>query len=557
MNNIPITTGVIGHRDAVLTAAHKQVVQDIFGQLVKKYPNSPVVLFSQLAKGVDTAVAQWFLELKDRHGYDFRLIVPLPYDKAYYEKTQFGTADELATFRHLLTRSERYFELNRLSDNAKRQLHQNPNANTGELNTYYRDGGEFVADNATLLIAIWDEKDNGATGGTAETVFYRKTGSYRIHITPHIFDKDGPLISIPCVRRGQTGTWPGKDYTGEILADDTIRKTLQKIEEINTEGQKIPPEAIRKKAKGLFPHTDAIADQEKFLRNSYAIIDIQAIASQKTYFFILKSLFVIGFVTYVFFEIYKHLGLHTGIFFITLSLIGFAIGLYRLPLGQRSHRKYIENRVLAEALRIQFFWHLAGIRETVANHILRLHRREYEWIRYLINGIYGISYRTDAPPAVEPAIQEHWIRNQKNFFSSRINKYKKMVSRLKRWEAGTFILGVILLVILFLAHRSKAYHHLVEWLIVADSIVFGVFGLIKAYYEKRSYEQLIHQYNLMFDIYHSADAKLNELKQRASGRKYARLFKAIVKLAGKEALIENGNWYMVYKDKKPEIEGLG
>jgi len=550
----PPKTFIIGHRDAMLTVAHKQAVQEIFRQLVKKYPNSPFVLFSQLAKGVDTMVAQWFLELKNKHGYDFRLIVSLPYDKAYYEKTQFETAKELATFRDILAQSERYFELNRLSDKTKQQLDKKPNANPEELNTYYRDSGEFVADSSNILIAIWDEIDNGATGGTAETVFYKKTGSYHTHITPHIFDKNGTLISIACNRQGQNKTLQLKnDYLSQVLKDSAIQKTLQKIEEINSSIKKIPKETIQQNAEWLFPTNKIIDKQAKLLQNWYAITDSQTIKSQKTYFFILKALFLLGFIIYVFFEIYKHLGLLTSIFFITISLITFAVGLYRLPLGKHSHRKYIENRVLAEALRVQFFWHIAGIKDSVANHIIRLHRKEYEWIRHITNGIYGVSFQEEQPEINQSLIHTHWIVNQKDFFESRVKKDEKKVSHFKIWEFVTFGLGIILLIVLFIIPKNEENHHLVEWLIVADSIVFGVFGLIKAYFEKRGYEQLINQYELMRDIYAFADDKLKEIDPEEHKEK----FNKIIELAGKEALIENGNWYMIYKDKKPEMEGIG
>ena len=53
MKKLPITVGIVGHRDAILTKDHFSMLEKVFDDLHTKYTQSPVVLFSQLAEGVD------------------------------------------------------------------------------------------------------------------------------------------------------------------------------------------------------------------------------------------------------------------------------------------------------------------------------------------------------------------------------------------------------------------------------------------------------------------------------------------------------------------------
>jgi hypothetical protein len=46
MNKIPITVGIIGHLDAIITNKHNEIIKKLFNDISTKYPNSPVTLFS-------------------------------------------------------------------------------------------------------------------------------------------------------------------------------------------------------------------------------------------------------------------------------------------------------------------------------------------------------------------------------------------------------------------------------------------------------------------------------------------------------------------------------
>ncbi|MGM0666372.1 MAG: hypothetical protein ACQETA_03540, partial [Bacteroidota bacterium] len=78
---------------------------------------------------------------------------------------------------------------------------------------------------------------------------------------------------------------------------------------------------------------------------------------------------------------------------------------------------------------------------------------------------------------------------------------------------------------------------------------------IRAYIKTKSYEQLLNQYEIMQVIYKRAEAKINELNSsQMEQQERLAYFRELFFIIGKEALIENGIWYLIFKDKEPEIE---
>jgi hypothetical protein len=234
------------------------------------------------------------LELKEEYQRDYNLVVPIPYNVETYKKTQFANPEQLKHFNYLLTKAERVFELT---------------DDTAEKNEYYRQGGEFVADSSMILIALWDEVDNGKTGGTADTVRYKIDGSYNDKIAKHIFDAKGSLISLHCNRKRTINP------VNIILEDDllqklldknhSIKKALDKVEFLNIQAIKKGKLEFKRFGSCLYSNTKTLNKNAVLLKDYFVITGAQAIQSHKRYNFRLLSLFILGFVFIGFFEAYK------------------------------------------------------------------------------------------------------------------------------------------------------------------------------------------------------------------------------------------------------------
>lgn len=556
MQKIPITIGIVGHRDAIITQEHQEKILQVFKDISTQYPNSPIVLFSQLAIGADTAVAQLFLDYKKQNNCNFQLIVPFTYNVAYFKKTQFATQEQLDTFNQLLSQSERSFTLNQLSKETKALLDKDKNAYCKELDAFYRLGGEFIADSAIVLIALWENFDNKLEGGSANIVTYKKTGSYQKFISEHIFDTQGNLVSIACNRAGNNRPLQFEDnYFSNLLQDSSIKKALDKIEALNT--AHIEKTVVNKSANYLFPKENTLDSNTETLKNIFAFVDAKANKNQLNYNRILKGLFILGFVIFGVFETYKHLGLHQELFFATLALLAFAFGVFKFSYNWKNHKKYIENRVLSEALRVQFFWNIARIKKSVSKYVLRIHKKEYNWLKHILLAIYGYSYLNDNSKKENTAtIKKYWIDNQKNYFTKKVEELEVKEKNYKIVSYLFFGAGILVLIAIYCINLKNEHSKYIHLLIVLDSMFFGLFALIKAYFEKKGYEQIKTQYTLMQSIYTASSKKIDEIDQLNNANEIDEI-DHILFLTGKEAVVENGNWYMIYKDKKPEVEGIG
>jgi hypothetical protein len=557
-SRIPITVGILGNRDAILTEDHKIQIEKLFNDIDKRYPNAPVTLFSQLAIGADTFVAELFLGLKESENRQYNLIVPIPYDIEEYKDIQFKTKKQREIFNSLLLKAEHFFVLENNDDiKDKKQL--------------YRLGGKFVSDSSILLISIWDGTVKGVQadgiGGTAEIVQYKINGTFNNDADNQILDSEGSLISIHCERKNKKNGIPFQikniypDLDG-ILNDKSIDKTLHKIVLYN--------KSIRSK----FQKADNAIDRLKQIRS---IIKTETTNKQKNYNNTLLLFFILGFIFFSMFEVFKHLGLTLWAFVLIFSvLLISAVKLYRAN-KVRSLHNYIEGRVLSEALRVQIYWNLSDINKNVSDYILRIHKSEYNWIKHFIQAINGLTYNTSKTrnKSIE-YIKNDWIISQISFFNGRINKIRKYKFYLSNVSFYTLIIGVIgLLGIAYCKFSNpelftvvplefpfndhylhiKHLEHKLHFYIIIDSVFFGISAFSKAFLDKKGYKQIENQYILSKSLFSSTLTQMNiELNDDSSKIVKEKELDRLLFLVGKEALIETGNWYLIMKEKDPEFE---
>lgn len=545
IERIPITVGIIGHLDAIITDDHKKIIARLFDDISARYPHSPVCLFSQLAEGTDTEIAELFLSIRRQTSRDYRLIVPLPYDLDEYKSKL--DPENARRFEDLLAAAERYFVIEHHDTHSQSDL--------------YRFGGQFVADSSMILIALWENEDNGKKGGTADIVKYKISGSFEEEVVDNVFDMKSSLISLTCNRKSgdpKSIDLPSKPLLDELLKDGSVTRTLEKVEELNRSLAKMPEDTIRKSENYLFEDQHTLSGPMTMLRRYFAVIDATAIGNQKVNNLVTASLFVLGFIILFFFEWYKHLGLDPNMLIATTGLIVVAYVIFRLSHQWHNHSRFLENRALAEALRIQFFWELGGVKRPVAEYILRIHKAELNWIKYILHAIYGLCYEGALHAGADRQIKSSWLTDQRQYFDKRIALIHRIHKRHEIISRTALALAFAAIVSIFFLEKYYEEHHLLHPIIVVIGSLFGIFAISKGYVEKKGYSQILNQYTLMRDIYASVLQKVAEIELDSRGAHTKRKqLERLYYLAGKEALIENGNWYIVFKEKEPEVEGVG
>ena len=96
-----------------------------------------------------------------------------------------------------------------------------------------------------------------------------------------------------------------------------------------------------------------------------------------------------------------------------------------------------------------------------------------------------------------------------------------------------------------------------NYLQVVIGTLLSIFALIRAFTKIKGYDQLLNQYDLMNVLYQKAEAKIVQVSSGLyEADEELTYLKELFFVIGKEALIENGNWYLILKEKEPGIEGI-
>jgi hypothetical protein len=549
-DRIPITVGVVGHLDVITTDEQRLQIENLFKDLAVRYPNSPVYLFSSIAEGADRYVAKIFLDLKgenEEYKEKFELIVPTPFELEEYKNDFSDESDR--EFNELLKHSKRNFFVGYEGKDIDRPQQ-------------YLKTGKLVADSSLILIALWDGKE-GKKGGTADIVKHKITGDDDT-VAESTFEYDGTVFILPSSRSKSpyqvSASLANKEALSldHILKDPVLKDALEKIEEINSDSLTIDQPEFEKSQSYLFRIPEKLTAPQKSILKWYSIMDILSLHFRKRDIHITILLFVLGLLLILAFESYSNIIFDRWVLVIAMIILIGATLIYYYSRKTSNHKKYLYNRTLAEALRIHFYWNIAGINKNVSDYILRIHRKEFTWVKHILSSVYGITYNNGSISSETiNDLTDNWVKNQAGFFKSAIEKMTKQISFYHNISNLSFVIAFVLLASILLFGKFYETSNYLNGLLVIIGALLGVFALIKAYIQMKGYEPLVNQYELMHVIYQRAESKINEVNDLPMDINEKQSYlKELFFVIGKEALIENGNWYLIFKEKEPEVEGI-
>jgi hypothetical protein len=219
------------------------------------------------------------------------------------------------------------------------------------------------------------------------------------------------------------------------------------------------------------------------------------------------------------------------------------------------HSKNLDYRALAEGLRVQIFWHLSGLTDSVADHYLRKQRGELTWIRQAIRAI-NIYDWVENQENIE-VVYWHWIRNQAPWFSESAKKNQDNAKNKSGWIKTLFLSGLILIIVLLVGHVTTVIPptsllHNVLILLIAFLPATG--ALLHHYVEKMAFEEQAKQYERMAALFAKADEEVKKLlnapvQNEATQQKAEEVLFEL----GKEALEENGDWVLLHRKRQLEL----
>lgn len=588
---LPIVFGITGHRDLRpedLPALEKRV-EAIFAEFRARYPHTPLTLLSPLAEGADRLAARVAL----RQGV--RLVVPLPMPREEYVK-DFESGSSRAQFDELARQADRVFELPLLTGNTADAI-ANPGPPRAEQ---YALAGAYIAYHCQLLIALWSGIPCGEIGGTADVVGYKREGipercrealspsggTPRAYLDP---PENGPVYHIVTPRAKHPGImgepfslhkhFPREDEE-DAEAEATFARIYENIDAFNENALLVARDpaltALRKTNEGYLlseAETATLPDSLRTLRDRYAIADTLAQHFQRLTFQTLKRLCILVFVAVLSFELSAKLVPDNGwLALVFPALLAATYGLWYSTVRKGKWQdRYQDYRALAEGMRVEFFWRLAGLPTSVADHYLRKQRGELDWIRIAIRNMGEAALAPTLPlDAPEQArrfglVREHWVQNQARYFHRAAHRDDRELERYEAWVKALMIASPVVAVLTALSllfppalahwmHSKETGGYLThKLLIILVFVLAGVAGVLHTYVDKRALSQHAKQYERMGTLFAAAEHRIKEFL----GREKPAEARQVVFELGREALAENGDWVMTHRERPVDVPHAG
>ena len=562
---VPFVIGVTGHRDLRLEdiLLLEKRVRSVLDDFRRRLPSTPLVVLSALAEGADQLVARVALQC----GLQLAAVLPMP--TTIYRAQMETQAQQ--SFDELLSKASLVLSVtaNGVSDV---QLKESEEARA----QVYDALGIFLAKQSQVLIALWDGMPSEKKGGTARVVRYMLEGPpactnlgdneldtgivYQI-MTPRTSseapDREIAKLRLLTCLDGMPDKGPAEfEVSAQRL--EAFNRDVAKIDVSGSPacGTLVPEESSR-----------LISAYERRVSQVYYAADKCSLDFNGWTSIALVTILGFAFVALASFEIYAHVLPHNAMVWLVypIALLG-AWLTYRIARKRDVETKYLDYRALAEALRVQFFWSLAGVGEAAADHYLRDHRTELDWIRFALRSISIYETRTNARGQDEVhrmvLALNHWVGHQASWYAAKSKQQQTILKRLDhisgRFLFAVWFVSMLIPISLLTRHPGLAgwqkwaseepHHGLLLLLIPLPSVAFGLF---RVWVEQAGYDVQARKYHHMAQVFRRAADRLKEyLKQ--SKIEEAR---DILRRLGVDALEENGDWLILHREHPLRVVG--
>jgi hypothetical protein len=454
----------------------------------------------------------------------------------------------------------------------------------------YAQVGAYIARHSQVLIALWDGTETDLVGGTWQIVKFKRGGVPEPYAPPgnplDIVDT-GPVYHIVtpreknplpadepfALRKKFPEGWESIESADSAESFEPAHiLILNHMNAFNCDVKRLSQELeeeIKQSKEGLIPATkiSMLSETACVILDQYAVADMLAIHFQKRRRWTLMALFIIAVAAVLSFEVYAHLLRHPLVLALYPIFLGLAVFIHRRAKREDFQNKHLDYRALAEGLRVQLFWNIAGLPDEVSDHYLRQHRTELEWIRNAIRswnvpavhscGVAGSVEESVAAPDRVPLLKElvhdHWVEKQRQFFSKNTARDRGKLERHDRWVKWLFVLGLalaILVVVLdWVLHESGGYLRWHHWLIVAMGTAPAIAAAMEGYAEKLAFSAQAKRYQWMSALFTRASAQLQKLLSPDQLGEAQQLIREL----GKEALEENGDWVIIHRGRPMKV----
>lgn len=534
---MPLVIGVTGHRNLEPKdyPLYRTRIAELLDYLHTRYPSTPLRMVSALAEGADRLAAEVGLE----HGCE--LLVCLPMEAAEYERDFPGS---VAEFRALLARVA---PTNIFVLEPNVPLDTTP-ADLREL--CYREVGLFVSGRCHILLALWDGIRNESFAGTAEVVRFKLEGRASPATRGLDVDYDGPVYWVHARRAGSSGDPEARGkwvYPQEANAE-LLRTVCLRIDRFNSEAMRVRAStAVAASADSLIPSLGSRPAADRALAATFACADVLARRYQKVTHTILRVVISLAVGLALTFEVYSEIMPIRAMPELYLVIFSAIVLLYLWQKRQDTQGRYLDYRALAEGLRVQFYWRLAGLADNVSTSYLRKQLDELRWIREALRGSNVL------PPPVDPRadlVLAHWVRGQADYFRSRAKLQMTRIHHVELLSAISLAAGLLATASLVVFwHRLESmgtWHH---WIVLVMGFAPIAAALWETYGERFGLRSQAHQYARFATVFGRAEKVITHLETSPNEPHRQHSERSLIRELGREALMESGDWVLLLRER--------
>jgi hypothetical protein len=528
------------------------------------FPDLPLKALTSLAEGADRLFAEVALER------GVPMVAVLPMAREEYER-DFETPESREAFHALLAQAE-VIELGPPPTDEQLPPPEGP-----ERALRYAEAGMFIAAHCQVLVALWDGLRSDKRGGTADVVTFRITGrmpgihAHDIRPEDLIGDFENDLIyHITCSRDRENGgpatgltpgqvNWltddPGAPRTPDIPAHH--RRIFEQMQDFNRDwlANRAAIEADRGSLlEGrLFPPAVRRVDE------AFGIADWLANLYQRRVTKSLRGLYSLAVLMGLAFVLYSDLYPARPMLWVFLVLFGAGVYMHHQADRGGWHRKYLDYRALAEGLRVQVYWSMAGLSSPgggrfAHDNFLQKQDIELAWIRHVMRTAALTSDATTEAvggalhvDGMAFAIRE-WIGTPKSgqiaYFAARAverarrNALTERMGRIALWTG----IAVAAVLAVAAAHLPDAWHDTLLFTVGALTLIAAV---REAYAFRKADKELVKQYRFMHRIFLNARRRLDVAENDAERQ-------SILRALGDAALDEHAEWILMHRERPLE-----
>lgn len=579
---IPFLVGVTGHRDLLpeQVPAIRAAVEHLLRRLKEVSPQVPLQLLCPMAEGADLLVAEVALDL----GIEILAMLTFPREIC---RADLGSEEDRALFDRVLARAEP-LELPVPAGVTVDELSR-PGA-ARELQ--FQRAALLVARYSTLLLAIWDGVPTPHAAGTARVLDFRRRGvsiSSEQEFAPadlllSVHDND-LIYEIRCARASTTpplSAAPPVEVGGFIgggvvaAADrgdipESLATLLGNTAEFNRDVDEYAGDIAREGRRLTVPSPFPVPPTLSLVDRLFTQADWLGGHFRRAFTRTLKTRYALWAAMAFLLLAFKKMSTgYPGLATIVAVLGIFGSGALLAAWAHRRawHRKCLDYRALAEALRVDYYWEIAGVRRSFAGEFahesfLQKQDFELEWIRAAMRVVSLRIALRPTPPSQAGFAHAYaaWIGDedpvngsgQLLYYSQRSAQLHHKIHFYERVDRYLLLLGLLLAVTfavsiaLELGGRkflTESPRNLLLWALALLTVYAAIFEI---YLGEKADRSLVRQYRYMHSLFRFAAGELRSSRSEADKLE-------ILRSLGHACLAENAQWILAHRGKR--IEGL-